>query len=147
MPTPVSFIASRVLPFSAPRVFAALIDWQGHADWVPMTKVEIITGDGGVGTEFIATTGLGPVALPDHMRVDALDPDAMRVEITKVGPMLTGSVVITVHPVTEWTSRVEWTEDVTVKKLPAFMALPAAAGSKIAFEQSLRRLAQYLAKK
>jgi hypothetical protein len=112
-----------------------------------MTKVEIITGDGGVGTEFIATSGLGPVALPDHMRVDALDPDVMRVEITKVGPMLTGSVVITVYPVTEWTSRVEWTEDVMVKKLPTFMALPAAAGSKIAFEQSLRRLAQYLAKK
>lgn len=146
MPTPVSFVATRLMPYSAGRVFAALIDWPGHANWVPLTTVEIVNGDGGVGTEFIATTGLGPAALPDRMRVDALDADAMRVDITKLGPMLTGSVVITVYPVTEWTCRVEWTEDVVVKRLPHLFALPAAAASKVAFEQSLRRLAQYLAK-
>lgn len=146
MPTPVSFVATRLMPYSAGRVFTALVDWRGHADWVPLTTVEIVSGDGGVGTEFIATTGLRPLALPDRMRVDALDAEALRVDITKLGPMLTGSVVITVYPVTEWTCRVEWTEDVLAKRLPHLFARPAAAASKLAFERSLRRLARYLAK-
>jgi hypothetical protein len=33
--------ATRDLPLPASVVFAELIDWKGHANWVPLTKVEI----------------------------------------------------------------------------------------------------------
>jgi hypothetical protein len=80
------------LPLPARAVFDELIDWQGHAKWVPLTRVEILKGDGGPGTEFIATSGIWPAALPDRMRVDSLDADAMTVRVTKFGPVLTGDV-------------------------------------------------------
>ena len=60
-------------PFDAPArtVWDALIDWKGHETWIPATKVEIHTdGDPtAIGSEFTATTGYGPLALPDTMRV------------------------------------------------------------------------------
>ena len=88
----VDFTVVRSIPLPAREVFDELTDWAGHAEWVPMTRVEILAGEGGPGTEFIATTGLGPAALPDRMRVDSLDPDTMTVVITKIGPVLTGEV-------------------------------------------------------
>ena len=44
-------------PCRASVVFDELIDWKGHANWVPLTRVEILSGDGGPGTEFVATSG------------------------------------------------------------------------------------------
>ena len=40
-------------------MFDALIDWGGHARWVPMTRVVIESGDGGAGTVFVACVEVG----------------------------------------------------------------------------------------
>jgi hypothetical protein len=142
----VVFKVSRTLPFNADQVFDALIDWRGHADWVPMTKVEILSGDGDVGTEFIATSGVGPLALPDRMRVDSLDREARTSKITKVGPVLTGVVDLTVTELTENSCTVHWVEDVHVPVLPQFLARPVAAAARTAFTQALGRMEKYLRK-
>ncbi len=56
----VHFTVTRDLPLPADVVFGELIDWKGHAQWVPLTRVEVLRGDGGPGTEFVATTGNRP---------------------------------------------------------------------------------------
>lgn len=140
----VEFTAKRSLLLPARTVFDALTDWRGHADWVPMTRVSIESGDGGVGTVFVATTGLGPAALPDRMRVEQLDADAMTVHIIKIGPVLRGDVRIAVTETSNITCDVTWHEDIVVPMLPAFAAPAVAAATKTAFEKSLDRLVRHL---
>lgn len=135
-------------PFPADVVFAALVDWPSHADWVPMTKVRIEHGDGGVGTVFVATTGPGPLALPDRMRVDVLDPTARRVCITKIGPVLDGIVEITVRATDERSCTVDWLEDISIRRLtrmPRAIAAPIAAATRQGFRSSLARLSRRVA--
>ncbi len=141
----VRFTVTRDLPLPADAVFAELIDWKGHADWVPLTRVEILSGDGGPGTEFVATSGLGPLALPDRMRVDELDREAMTVRITKIGPVLTGVVHLSVSSTGDATSRLEWLEDIRVPVLPQFLAKPVAAAARQGFNTSITRMAKQLA--
>ncbi len=140
----VEFTAHKHLRLPAQSVYDALIDWRGHADWVPMTRVRIEAGDGGEGTVFVATTGLGPAALPDRMRVESLDGQAMTADIVKIGPVLRGDVRIEVAPLSNTTCEVRWHEDITVPALPNFAAPAVAAATAKAFEKSLDRLAKRL---
>jgi hypothetical protein len=140
----VHFTVTRDLPLSADVVFGELIDWRGHANWVPLTRVQVLSGDGGPGTEFVATTGIGRLALPDRMRVDELDPLAMTARITKIGPLLTGLVHLSVTATGETTSRLEWVEDIRVPGVPQFLAKPVAAAARKGFQTSITRLAKLL---
>jgi hypothetical protein len=137
----VYFTVTRDLPIPASVVFNELIDWKGHGAWVPLTRVEVLRGDGGTGTEFVATTGIGPLALPDRMRVDELDSEAMTVRITKIGPLLTGLVHLSVTSTSETTSRLDWIEDIRVPGVPQFLARPVAAATRKGFQSSITRLA------
>lgn len=143
----VYFTVTRDLPQPADVVFDELIDWMGHANWVPLTRVQILTGDGGPGTEFVATTGLGPLALPDRMRVDELDRAAMTTLITKIGPILTGEVRLSVTSTGEGTCRLDWVEDIRVPGVPQFLAKALAAGARKGFQMSITRMAGLLAAK
>ena len=141
----VIFTVTRALALPASVVFDELIDWRGHATWVPLTRVQILSGDGGPGTEFIATSGIGPLALPDRMRVDQLDRTTMTVRITKIGPVLTGVVDLTVTATDAANSRLDWVEDIRVPVLPQFLAKPVAAAARRGFEMSITRMAKLLA--
>jgi hypothetical protein len=141
----VRFTVTRDLPQPADVVFGELIDWKGHAVWVPLTRVRILSGDGGPGTEFVATTGIGPAALPDRMRVDELDPAAMTVLITKIGPLLTGTVHLSVLTTGDSSSRLDWVEDIRVPGVPQFLAKPIAAAARKGFQSSITRMAALLA--
>lgn len=140
----VYFTVTRDLPLPADVVFDELIDWKGHANWVPMTRVEVLNGDGGPGTVFVATTGLGPLALPDRMRVDELDPVAMTARITKVGPVLSGVVDLSVTRTSATTCRLDWVEDIRVPGVPQFLAKPLAAAARKGFQTSITRLSALL---
>ena len=140
----ISFTSTRKFAQPASVIFDELINWQGHAIWVPMTRVKIITGDGGAGTEFVATTGLGPISLTDRMRVDELDRQAMRVRITKIGPVLTGVVEMQVVATGRANAYITWREDIRVPIIPQFLGRPTAAVAQRAFLISLNRLAKML---
>lgn len=134
--------------FPADDVFAALVDWASHADWVPLTRVRIEHGDGGPGTVFVATTGVGVLALPDRMRVEELDNARRSVRITKIGPVLEGNVEIAVEPSGPAASTVNWIEDITVSRMrwlpgPICRVLGLATGR--GFVSSLHRLERRLA--
>lgn len=138
------FRVTRDLPLPARVVFDELVDWPGHAEWVPLTKVRVEAGDGGPGTVFVATSGVGPLALPDRMRVDELDPDAMTVRVTKIGPVLTGVVDLSVTALGENRSRLDWVEDIRVPYLPQVLAKPTALAARKGFETSITRMAERL---
>ncbi|HRY10039.1 MAG TPA: SRPBCC family protein [Candidatus Nanopelagicales bacterium] len=143
----VFFTVTRDLSLPASVVFTELIDWKGHAAWVRLTRVEVLQGDGGPGTEFVATTGIGPLALPDRMRVDELDPSAMTARITKIGPVLTGLVLLTVTSTGDNTSRLDWIEDIRVPGVPQFLAKPLGAAARQGFRTAITRMAKLLAVK
>jgi uncharacterized protein YndB with AHSA1/START domain len=141
----VKFTVNRDLNLPARAVFDELVDWRGHAKWVPLTKVKVLKGDGGPGTEFIATSGIGPLALPDRMRVDELDAEAMTVRVSKIGPVLTGVVHLSVTATGEGASRLDWVEDILVPHMPQFLAKPVAAAARMGFQSSISRMAKLLA--
>ena len=141
----VKFTVNRDLNLPARAVFDELVDWRGHAKWVPLTKVKVLKGDGGPGTEFIATSGIGPLALPDRMRVDELDAEAMTVRVSKIGPVLTGVVHLSVTATGEGASRLDWVEEILVPHLPQFLAKPVAAAARMGFQASISRMAKLLA--
>ena len=141
----VRFRVTRDLNLPARAVFDELVDWPGHAEWVPLTRVVVESGDGGPGTVFVATSGIGPLALPDRMRVDALDADAMTVRVTKIGPVLTGVVDLSVTSMGDQRCRLDWLEDIRVPVLPQFLARPVAAAARRGFETSITRMAKRLA--
>ena len=143
----VHFTVRRSVALPAREVFDELVDWRGHAEWVPMTRVVIESGDGGAGTTFVATTGLGPLALPDRMRVESMDADALTVTVTKIGPVLTGDVTLEVEPVGTSSCVVHWDEDVRVPVLPQFLAAPVGAVARQAFEISIDRMAKLASKR
>lgn len=141
----VHFTVVRRVRHSARAVFDELVDWRGHADWVPMTRVTIESGDGGVGTTFVATTGLGPLALPDRMRVESLDDAALTVRVVKIGPVLSGDVFLEVIPAGDDSCDVVWDEDIRVPLLPSFLSRPVGALARRAFEMSLDRMSSRMA--
>ena len=142
----VRFTVTRDLSLPADAVFAELIDWKAHEDWVPLTKVIIHSGNGGAGTEFTATSGIKPLALPDRMRIDSLDAETMTVHVTKLGPVLTGTVELKVTPTGASSCRLDWFEDVRVPVLPQFLATPVGAAARQGFTTSIKKMAKKLAK-
>jgi len=140
----VDFTVVRELPLPARAVFDELVDWVGHGDWVPVTRVEILSGDGGAGTEFVATTGVRPIALPDRMRVESLDSEAMTVTITKIGPILTGDVRLTVAATGDTTSRLEWFEAIRVPFVPQVLSRPLAWAAARGFSTSISKMAKVI---
>jgi uncharacterized protein YndB with AHSA1/START domain len=133
---------------SAESVWDELIDWRGHAAWVPMTRVAIGAGDPhAVGATFTAWTGPGPLALEDRMRVTTLDWDpgtsSGRCEVDKLGPVLRGTASFTVEPVTGG-SLVRWIEDVTVPVVPQLLSPVVAWIGATGFRLGMRRLAALL---
>ena len=133
----VHFAVRRHLALPARVAFDELIDWRGHAEWVPMTRVVIEGGDGGAGTIFLATSDIGPLALPDRMRVESLDDQTMRVHIVKIGPVLTGDVHLAVESVGDTACTVIWDEDVRMPVLPQFLAKPIGAVARFAFNLAI----------
>ena len=125
-----------------------LVDWEAHAAWIPLTRMEVEPGDPtAVGATFTAYTGLGPLALKDRMRVTACDWDEAAgsgtCTVEKLGPVLLGQAGFTVES-TSTGSTIDWFEDVQVKYLPGLLAPVAAKAGAAGFKQGMKRLAKLL---
>ena len=133
------------------EVWDELVDWSGHAAWIPMTRVDVESVEPtAVGARFTATTGLGPLALPDRMEVVRCDWDdaasAGDCEVSKLGPVLRGRAAFTVEPDGEGTA-LHWIEDVTVPYTPQFLAPVLAFLGAQGFAAGMRKLAKLLARR
>lgn len=66
----VLFRVERRSPHSADETWRRLTTWERHADAVPLTRVAVLTAaPSGVGTTFVARTGVGPLGFDDPMEV------------------------------------------------------------------------------
>ncbi|WP_034590860.1 SRPBCC family protein [Hamadaea tsunoensis] len=135
--------ATVIVNAPAERVFAAFLAWERQGEWIPLTKVRIVEGDGGEGSLIEAITAAGPAQLRDEMRVERIDaPYELRV--MHCGKILRGPGVLRCTPMAGGRTQVVWHE---------WFQLPAGAagkviwpvlwpGSKTAFKQTLRRFAR-----
>ena len=120
---------------SAQKAYADLCNWKDHERWVPFTRVTMHSPQ-----EFTAHTGIGPLALPDRMRVLERDDEAMRVSVEKLGPLLTGTASFKVQMFTVESCVVTWTENIRVPFVPGILTKPLSAVAHVLFRYALRRL-------
>lgn len=135
---------------AAPRaVWDELVDWAGHANWIPATRVEVQPGDPlAVGARFTAWTGYGPLTLEDQMEVHTVtwSDTEQRGSCTvgKLGPVLTGTASFVVEPGSSGPTDLTWIEDVRVPHVPQFLApivgRLGAAGFKLAMMSLSRQM-------
>lgn len=133
---------------SSRAVWDELVDWEGHAAWIPMTRMDVETGDPtAVGARFTASTGLGPLALPDRMEVVACDWDdddrSGACEVSKLGPVLRGRAGFEIRPDGDG-AVLDWFEDVTVPYTPQFLAPVLGWMGAAGFRAGMRKLAKLL---
>lgn len=139
-------MASRVTPVTASVVvdvpadvaWAAMTDWVGQGEWMPLTAVEVLGGDGGLGTRLSARTGVGPLAVVDPMEIDVWQPPR-RCEVAHSGKVIRGRGVFLVDPVGDARVRVTWTEE-----LEGSLARLTAPVGRVVLTLALRRFARSL---
>jgi uncharacterized protein YndB with AHSA1/START domain len=135
--------ATIIVNAPAERVFAAFTAWDRQGDWIPFTRVRIVSGDGGVGSSIEAITRVGPAVLRDEMRVVKLDPPRT-VRVVHHGRVLRGPGVLRCTPMEGGRTQVVWHEwfhlpGGTVGKVAWPVVWP---GSKVSLRTALRRFAK-----
>ncbi|MBB5871485.1 putative membrane protein [Allocatelliglobosispora scoriae] len=135
--------ATVIVNAPADKVFAAFVDWERQSEWIPMTKVRVVSGDGGVGSMVEAVTKLGPGVLLDEMRIERIDAP-YEVRVLHCGKVLRGPGVVRCTSMENGRTQVvlhEWFE------LPGGWAGKAMwpllwPGSKLGFRHALGRFAR-----
>jgi hypothetical protein len=135
--------ATVVVQAPVETVYAGFIAWDRQGEWIPLTKVRVVSGDGGVGSTIEAVTTLGPAVLRDEMRVDRLDPP-YEVRVVHTGRLLRGPGVMRCTPLAGDRTQMVWHEWF---QLPNGMAGRVAwpvlwPGSKVSLNIALRRFAR-----
>jgi hypothetical protein len=135
--------ATVVVQAPTERVYAAFTAWERQGDWIPLTRVRVVSGDGGEGTLIEAVTTLGPAVLRDEMRVDRLDPP-YEVRVVHCGKLLRGPGVMRCTPLAGDRTQMVWHEwfqvpGGTAGKMAWSVMWP---GSKLSLNFALRRFAR-----
>src|SRR3954451_1902117 len=73
----------------AVRVFGAFMNWERQGEWIPLTKVRVVEGDGGEGSLVEAVTALGPAVLRDELQVVRVN-SPYEVRVVHCGKVLRG---------------------------------------------------------
>jgi hypothetical protein len=135
--------ASVVVQASTERVYAAFTAWERQGDWIPLTRVRVVSGDGGEGSLIEAVTALGPAVLRDEMRIDRLDPP-YEVRVVHCGKVLRGPGVMRCTPLAGDRTQMVWHEWFQVPAgITGRIAWPVMwPGSKLGLNFALRRFAR-----
>jgi len=135
--------ASVVVRAPTERVYAAFTAWERQGDWIPLTRVRIVSGDGGEGSLIEAVTALGPAVLRDEMRIDRLDPP-YEVRVIHCGTVLRGPGVMRCTPLAGDRTQMVWHEWFQVPAgIAGRIAWPVMwPGSKLGLNFALRRFAR-----
>ncbi len=136
--TPVRILLEIPIAKEAGSVYAELCNWAAHSDWVPLTRVDVLS-DG----EFVAYTGVGPLVLKDHMRIASRNDTEREVLVEKLGPVLKGTVLFRVESRDEG-CLVVWDEKLQVPVLPRALVKPIELVGSTLFRVAFRRFAKSL---
>ncbi|GGK83412.1 SRPBCC family protein [Mangrovihabitans endophyticus] len=132
--------AAVIVNAPAERVFAAFLSWEKQSEWIPLTTVRVVEGDGGAGSLVEAVTALGPAVLRDELRVIRVNPP-YEVRVVHCGKVLRGPGSLRCTPMSGNRTQVvlhEWFH------LPAGpvgrLAWPVLwPGSKVSFTSALKK--------
>lgn len=135
--------ASVIVNAAAKAVFRAFLAWERQSDWIPLTTVRLLSGDGGEGSRIEAVTALGPAVLRDEMTVERVDPP-YEVRVVHDGPLIRGPGVMRFTPLAGDRTQLVWHEwfllpDGLVGRLAWPILWP---GSKVGLGLALRRFAR-----
>jgi hypothetical protein len=90
--------------------FAKATDWSRQGEWIPLTSVRVVTGDGrSVGSRIEAFTGVGRLGFLDVIEVAGWDPPN-RVDVTHVGRLLRGPGAIEFRALPSGGTALTWSE-------------------------------------
>ncbi|MGW0735764.1 SRPBCC family protein [Streptomyces sp. NPDC002851] len=143
------FRIDRRSPLTPHEAWRRVTDWRRHAAQVPLTRTVVLTAPPtGLGTRFVARTGLGRLAFDDPMEVTEWAPPTAtapqgRCRLVKTGSFLTGWAEIEVRPPADDAatgSYVVWREELRVARLPRFLDPLTARVGRVVFGLALRRL-------
>lgn len=113
-PGPATVSATAVAAAPPDLVYAALATWHRQGEWIPLTTVRVVSGDGGPGSTIEAVTGLrtprgSRSGMRDVMRVTAAEPPH-ELRVVHCGWPLRGPGVFRCVPLPGGRTRVEWHE-------------------------------------
>ena len=131
------------------RVWSRLTDWPANSEWIPATKVTVTKQTLGVGTEFVGITKIGPLTLPDPMRVIQFNPPMngrASARVTKLGPPLEGEAGFDLRDLGEDHTELVWFETVSTRwaRTERLFSLPIRLVGWLAFRYALGRFAKAL---
>lgn len=135
--------ASVVVGAPTRRVFEAFTAWDRQGEWIPLTRVRVVSGDGGEGSVIEAVTTLGPAVIRDEMRVERIDAP-YEIRVVHCGRLLRGPGVMRCTPLAGNRTQMVWHEWF---QLPGGLAGRVAwpimwPGSKVSLNLALRRFAR-----
>jgi hypothetical protein len=138
------FVARHDSPLTAALAWDRLTDWPRHARYVPLTTITVPTPPpNGIGTLFIAHTGLARIGFDDPMEVTEWAPPegpvAGRCHLIKRGRLMLGWAELVVTPRASGCTAT-WTEDISVARLPKAFDPITALSSRLLFSRVLRKL-------
>ncbi len=137
------------LPHPINHVWKRLTDWESHSAWIPNTVVTVTANTGGIGSEFVGVSQVGPFRLDDPMTVTELSPPTAgraSCTVTKTGSVLGGTAGFVLTALDDSATRLEWFEDVYLKPRVTFWwtAPFVFAAGTIAFRSALKAFARTL---
>ena len=138
------FVVQQDTPLDVAEAWRRLTDWPQHARFVPLTSIKVTTAQPtGVGTVFVARTGIGRAGFDDPMEIVVWQPPAAgrpgECRIEKRGRVMIGWAELSVAPIADG-ARATWREEITVAKLPKFTDGGTALSSRVLFGRVLRGL-------
>lgn len=135
------FRVERRTDLPADEAWRRITDWPAHGRRVPLTRVLVGTpGPTGVGTVFVARTGLGRAGFDDPMEVVRWEPPAPgspgHCRLEKLGRVITGWAEIEVTAAADGAdgrTLVCWTEELRVGFLPRSLDRVTARTGRVVF--------------
>ncbi|TQK43009.1 polyketide cyclase/dehydrase/lipid transport protein [Streptomyces sp. SLBN-118] len=135
------FRLTRAVALPADEAWSRVTDWRGHAAQVPLTAVRVMTPPPtGVGTRFVARSGVGRACFDDPMEVVGWEPPAGgrpgRCRLEKRGSVITGWAEIEVLPQGPG-AVVVWVEQLHIRFLPRLLDPLVARAGRLVFGRAL----------
>jgi uncharacterized protein YndB with AHSA1/START domain len=142
----VSFSLRRHIAAAPSSVWESLVDWSGHADWMPRTTVEVSDAARCAPAaepdveSFTMFARVGPFVVEDRLavRIKTFDGARGTCQLDRLGPTVHGSVRFVVEPLHGGTV-IEWRESVEVA-LPGWLNWSAPVARRAATRVARRRL-------
>ncbi|MFI6280267.1 SRPBCC family protein [Streptomyces sp. NPDC050988] len=143
----VRFCVRRDSGLDAGEAWRRVTLWERHGDVVPLTRITVVAGaaEGGVGSVFVARSGIGALAFDDPMEVVVWRPPvggrAGVCRLVKRGSFVTGWAEIEVRSGGGGGgSRVVWREELRVRGVPRVFDSLVGWVARWVFGRAVRRL-------